>query len=371
MRAVLHRLSRSAVILALALATPLAAPARAHDGVDDDFIYLCVDRFGADRGEVRLVSRFEKCPFGSSRLVLNPRGPQGPKGDRGPAGPQGPAGIQGPPGEGNPERLAALEQSVQTLQTQVQSLLGLQTQVQSLLDLQPQIQSLLGLQAQIQSLLSLEPQIQNLQTQIDALQGLLGLSQHLHVETGEINGLAGPHVVIEGANVHIRSGSGATRDNGSLTGLGNLIVGYNEPMVGAEPGYRGGSHNLVVGPEHLYSSTGGFVAGVGNGVAAESSSVLGGSDNLASGPSSSVAAGLSNTASGEYASVLGGEFNTAEAFGATVAGGSNNTASGGDASVAGGTNNTASGIFSVVGGGSSRSVTGMFDWRAGSLFETQ
>jgi hypothetical protein len=322
MRALLDRLSRSAVVLALALSiTPLVtAPARAH-GEDTDHdgpvVHVCVDRFGKDRGEIRLVSRFEKCPFGTSRIVWNLKGPQGPKGDRGPIGPQGPAG-----GEGDPERLTALEQAVATLQAQ-----------------------------------------------IETLQGLLTLAQHLRVETGVLNGLAGPHVIIEGANVHVRSGSGATRDNGTPTGLGNLVVGYNEPMAGADPSYRGGSHNLVVGPEHLYSSTGGFVAGFANGVAGESTSVAGGSDNLASGLNASVAGGVSNTASGDYANVLGGEFNTAQGFGATVAGGRENVASGGDASVSGGTENTASGLFSVVGGGSGRTAGGMSSWAAGSLLE--
>jgi hypothetical protein len=325
MRGVLDRLSRSAVILALALSiTPLAAaPARAH-GEDADHdgpvVHVCVDRFGPDRGEIRLVSRFEKCPFGTSRIVWNLKGQQGPRGDRGPIGPQGPAGPAG--GEGDPERLIALEQAVATLQAQIAT-----------------------------------------------LQGLLTLAQHLRVETGALDGLAGPHVIVEGANVHVRSGSGATRDNGTPTGLGNLIVGYNEPMAGAAPGYRGGSHNLVVGPEHLYSSTGGFVAGFANGVAGESASVGGGSDNLASGPNASVAGGVSNTASGDYASILGGEFNTAQGFGTTVAGGRENVASGGDSSVSGGTENTASGLFSVVGGGSSRTAGGMSSWAAGSLLE--
>jgi len=46
------------------------------------------------------------------------------------------------------------------------------------------------------------------------------------------------------------SGSGATE--GMINGLGNLIVGYNED-VGSNA-TRTGSHNLVVGIEHSYSS---------------------------------------------------------------------------------------------------------------------
>ena len=66
-------------------------------------------------------------------------------------------------------------------------------------------------------------------------------------------------VVFSGANVLIQSGSGYTDDNtttsydgdgtGSLTGLGNLIVGYNEDYDFYTAEDRAGSHNLVVGPK--------------------------------------------------------------------------------------------------------------------------
>ncbi|HUG91426.1 MAG TPA: hypothetical protein VML55_11360, partial [Planctomycetaceae bacterium] len=42
-------------------------------------------------------------------------------------------------------------------------------------------------------------------------------------------------LVIEGVNLHLRSGSGAT--SGEVNGAGNLIVGYNEDSLGT------GSHN--------------------------------------------------------------------------------------------------------------------------------
>ena len=34
---------------------------------------------------------------------------------------------------------------------------------------------------------------------------------YMRVELGAINGLKGPHLIIEGANVHVRSGGGSTR----------------------------------------------------------------------------------------------------------------------------------------------------------------
>ena len=44
--------------------------------------------------------------------------------------------------------------------------------------------------------------------------------------------------------------------------LGNVIVGYNED-AGANDA-RSGSHTVVIGGEHSFSSTGGFLAGFNN-----------------------------------------------------------------------------------------------------------
>src|SRR5262245_1952256 len=105
---------------------------------------------------------------------------------------------------------------------------------------------------------TLQGQVATLQNQVATLQGKL---QFVTVVNGPLNKLGGPHLIVTGANVHIRSGSGATDDGGTPTGLGNLIVGYNEVIFLVGTGDRNGAHNLVVGPEHRYTSTGGFVAG--------------------------------------------------------------------------------------------------------------
>lgn len=76
--------------------------------------------------------------------------------------------------------------------------------------------------------------------------------------------VSGTEMHITGANLHIESGSGAT--DGGVNGLGNLIVGYNEPRA-ASPDQTG-SHNLIVGRYHNYSSYGGLVAGYYNAIAA-------------------------------------------------------------------------------------------------------
>ena len=176
---------------------------------------------------------------------------------------------------------------------------------------------------------TLEFRVRELENQV------FGLSQFISVDYGVINGLKGPHVLITDANVHIRSGSGETVDT---TNLGNLIVGYNEPRLQAEPTQgptRSGSHNFIVGPAHEYTASGGLVVGTGNTISGVFASVSGGTGNTASGGWASVSGGGANTASGMAASVGGGGGNTANGPGASISGGSSNTAAGILASVPG------------------------------------
>lgn len=189
--------------------------------------------------------------------------------------------------------------------------------------------------------------IAQLEAQVAAMEEIL---QFVHVETEEINALAGPQWIVEGANVHVRSGSGNTFDGcvftepdfpncESLTGLGNLIVGYNEDVRRFPD--RSGSHNLVVGPSHNYLSFGGLVAG------------------------------LRNTINGAYAAVSGGVRNTASGDFSSVSGGNGNGASGEWASVSGGLFNEASGVLSSVSGGLRRDAEDDFNWAAGGLLELE
>ena len=182
----------------------------------------------------------------------------------------------------------------------------------------------------------------------------------------------GPNeVVITGANLRIVNGLGATD---TTNGLGNLIVGYNESRIIAhEPDVRTGSHNVVVGDRHNFSSFGGLVVGFFNEISGNFASVSGGHDSTASGDFSSVSGGAFNTASGDFgASVSGGNNNTATGMNASVSGGFQNTASGDFfASVSGGRDNTASGESSSVSGGLNRTAPGEFNWAAGPLFAAQ
>ena len=164
-----------------------------------------------------------------------------------------------------------------------------------------------------------------------------------------MDGVNEPNIYISGANVHIVSGSGSTYDGGQSLGRGNLIIGYNEDPhnyfsdPGLQPGDRGGSHNLVVGPGNRFthSAFGGAVIGWNNTInginasvygglinRADQGTILGGTNNIASANAATISGGDRHTASGDRVSILGGENNTASAPFANIVGGSNNTASG-------------------------------------------
>jgi hypothetical protein len=191
----------------------------------------------------------------------------------------------------------------------------------------------------------------------------------------------GNTLLFEGMNLQIVNGLGETDGvpDGELTilgevnGLGNLIIGYNEARDDGVDSDKSGSHNLVVGSQHNYSSYGSLVAGLknttsgifstvssgyGNTASGIISSVTGGEDHEASGDGSSVSGGQGNTASGEFSSVSGGFANTASANNSSVSGGGGNTASGIMSSVSGGGGNTASRDTSSVSGGSENTASG-------------
>ena len=177
---------------------------------------------------------------------------------------------------------------------------------------------------------------------------LVFLQPYVSLDVNPINGVNGPHIIFSGANVHVRSGSGRTDDNNTPTGLGNLIVGYDEQQTEAVS--RTGSHNLIVGGQHSFTRYGGLAAGAANtldGVSAFAAGVR----NVASGDFSSVTGGAGNFAGGGSSSISGGQENMTTAVASSVSGGRQNTASGLNASVIGGDTNTAAGEGSSVSGG--------------------
>jgi hypothetical protein len=229
------------------------------------------------------------------------------------------------------------------------------------------------LQAQVAALQSQvaaqQAQIATLQSQVTALQAnpVLGLATYVTIDTSPQDsvGVKGPNITFKGANIHIVDGlnTGTDDNGGALSGLGNLIIGYDEaPAPPFNTGDRGGSHNLVIGRFNKFTSSafGGLVAGEQNTIGAQATSVSGGALNTASGLFASVSGGEGNTASGELASVSGGLGNTASVLQASVSGGGTNTASVQGSSVSGGLGNTASNFFANVSGGQSNKATGQF-----------
>ncbi|MEK7703694.1 MAG: hypothetical protein AAB426_01950 [Myxococcota bacterium] len=211
----------------------------------------------------------------------------------------------------------------------------------------------------------------------------------------DIDGI--PAVLVTYANLHVQSAVGV---NHAPNGRGNVIIGYNG-LRNDGTDVRTGSHNLIIGAAHSYSSYNGIASGGGHDLLAPYSALIGGGANKALTYQNVVIGGNHNTASGNYAAVIGGTANVASGELATVCGGQSNEASGVRSAISGGWFGVASGAFSSVTGGyanrasgESASVTGgeanraegmrsvvsagayrvaqnAYDWVAGLLFEDQ
>lgn len=150
------------------------------------------------------------------------------------------------------------------------------------------------------SLQAAQSQIASLQARLTTLEsqptggsggGVPDLEKYVEINPNDLNGVKGPHLIFKGVNVHVRSGSGTTVDS---TGLGNLIIGYNETAQGGTALNRTGSHNLVGGQLNSFSSSGGLVFGSNNRLSGRYAAILGGEQN---------------SATGWYSTVYGGQFN--------------------------------------------------------------
>ena len=187
-----------------------------------------------------------------------------------------------------------------------------------------------------------------LESTVAPLFSLVPLSKVVSVSSDTLNDLAGPHVIFNGVNVHIRNGAGDSYF--SPNGRGNLIVGYNESFTGG-PAERGGSHNVVLGGEHRYNFGTGLIGGYANRLSGMGASVTAGSRNEAV-DFSSVSGGSNNQALGGFSSISGGDSNVTRGANASVTAGSSNAANGDMSSVTGGLSNVAGAIFTTVTGGS-------------------
>lgn len=296
-------------------------------------------------------------------------------------------------------------------------ILAMQQTIASLQQALEQMQTTIDAQASELAAQALELGAQA--TQLAALRTsqVMALEPYLTVSTADT-----PKVTLAGANLQIVNGRGTTA---TTNGAGNLIIGYDEPrtdgalscsigtttagvLIVDEAGcsaasgvwarsHKTGSHNLIVGARHNYSSYGGVVlgwrnmsnqpftsivggsynqasgnysvvsGGFGNTASGTNSSVGGGSDNRATAHASSVSGGLGNISSASQASVSGGVGNRASGLNAHVSGGWNNQAAGNNSSVSGGALNNASGANSSVSGGSSVNAATDNSWAAGTL----
>ena len=232
-------------------------------------------------------------------------------------------------------------------------------------------------------------QIQSLHSENQTLRSDLAnmLAINDYVTLASVHGR--PTVRFNAVNVQVVNGLGYETSNG----LGNILIGYDslrngdwgvydqecsrgtgmgsafqEPVstqaecvaVGGtwQLNHKGGSHYLVVGNDHNYSSWSGIVAGAGNTSNSPNASVSGGLYNQATGWGTSVSGGARNRAQGYLASVTGGSNNVASGQASSVSGGWNSIASGPRASVTGGALNEASAPYSTVNGGVANSAAG-------------
>ena len=177
------------------------------------------------------------------------------------------------------------------------------------------------------NLLELESIIETMQAEIATLQAqvVANLSDYVTVNPST------NQVVISGANFQVNSGTGAT--HGAVNGLGNIIIGYNEDenydnsseggTPDPTPDVKTGSHNLIVGAGHYYTSFGGIIAGYDNKSTAKYTGALGGHRNIVSGDYSVTLGGDSNNSGGRYGSILGGFSNSIDAYclGSVILGG--------------------------------------------------
>jgi len=128
---------------------------------------------------------------------------------------------------------------------------------------------------------------------------------HMHlVLADDGSGRALPTIRIEGVNVQIVNGKGATYE---VNGLGNLIVGYQAALGSTE---RSGSHNVIVGDDTDYSSYGGLSTGGGNQLLGPGCATVGTYESIARGTANAVLGGTKNEVDGLFNVAVGGQWHT-------------------------------------------------------------
>jgi hypothetical protein len=223
-----------------------------------------------------------------------------------------------------------------------------------------------------------EATIATLRSELDEVKSnsVLALDGKLKLADPDGDGLF--EAAFEGVNVQIVNGLGPAQTSDEVAnpisnGVGNLILGYSEPrtlLYQDEPTPRTGSHNVVIGPMHSYTQSGGLVAGYFNDITGRFSTVTGGAFNRAIGPHSSIAGGSGNDATGMGSSIGGGSLSSASGGNSSVSGGYHNQATSPNSSVCGGAANKASGIVSSISGGDHNSAVGAYSSVSGGQYQT-
>lgn len=235
-------------------------------------------------------------------------------------------------------------------------------------------------------------QIKTLETKIESLEqetsNLRDLNDYLTVQA-DANLPNEMRAVFSGINVQLTNGAG---EFGGTNGLGNLIVGYGghrdagdkvcsrlaPPAVDQTDcesrggiwalNHKTGSHNVLIGRKHSYSSNGALlvgtnnansrgdvVTGVQNDVIPGQAVVLGGYNNSNIGGGVIIGGADNEKNAGPYSVIAGGRFNTVQYTGGndggSIFGAWNSSVAQQGATVTGGRYNSATGRFSHVSGG--------------------
>ncbi len=200
--------------------------------------------------------------------------------------------------------------------------------------------------AQLQTeITQLQQQVSTMQIQVNKMWSnpLWALSPYVKVDFGTENGVVGPNIVFTGANIHVVSGSGNSWDNWNMTGLGNLIIGYNEGFIEEIPN-RGGVHNLIVGRYHEFTrlAFGGVVCGEQNVLNGSEEAVIGGVGNNANTSFGTIVGGAGNS------TIFGTPISPNGSYAQTVVGGAQNSTAGAVSCIFGGTGNAQNADFGVI-----------------------
>ena len=272
----------------------------------------------------------------------------------------------------NDSRVASLESTIATMQSTITSLQNsANNNASRVTSLENTITTMQG------TITTLQNTISTLQADLATIQSntVLDLDGRL-IFLVDSNGYATAQFT--GVNVQVVNGV----NHGTLNGLGNLIVGYNEATTVLQAqevcsdgafadqtscetagntwgrNHKTGSHNLVAGRWNSYSSHSGAVFGHNNVVNRPGASVTGGYGNAATGLRATVTGGYTNVASGDRSAILGGFAGRAEGLLSTLSGGEQNVSSGQYSNIVSGFNNRITGgRWNSILGGSGRTIT--------------